>query len=87
MKIKKSKIFLKPWCFGGLLSVSFSLNIKLILDSLLTFNEEFNIPLVFCDRENNTININNCIINNTNLYRTNIINSNKNQNKDEMKKI
>ena len=76
--------FLTPCCYGGLLSVSFNLNIKLVFDSLLTFNEEFNIPLDFFERDNNTINLNNSIINNTNLYQSNIINSNKNQNKDEM---
>ena len=55
--------FLTPCCYGGLLSVSFNLNIKLVFDSLLTFNEEFNIPLDFFERDNNTINLNNSIIN------------------------
>lgn len=77
--------FLTPCCYGGLLTVSFCLNIKLVFDSLLTFNEEFNIPLDFFERDNNTINLNNSInlINNSNLYQSTNINNNKYEKNDE----
>ena len=43
----KKDFFLTPCCYGGLLSISFELNIKIVFDSFLTLNEEFNIPLDF----------------------------------------
>ena len=49
----KKEFFLTPCCYGGLLSVSYELNIKIIFDSLLTFNEEFIIPLDFIPHPNN----------------------------------
>lgn len=49
----KKDFFLTPCCYGGLLSVSYELNIKIVFDSLLTFNEEFNIPLDFIPHSNN----------------------------------
>ena len=64
-KNKENKdFFLTPCCYGGLLSVGYILNIKLKFDSLLTFNEQFNIPLDLFGKQNN--NVNNDIINEIN---------------------
>ena len=56
---KKKDFFLTPSCYGGLLTVDYKLNIKIIFNTLLTFNEEFNIPLDFCERQNASVNNNN----------------------------
>lgn len=84
---KDNKDFiLTPSCYGGLLTVSYSLNIKLIFDSILTNNEEFNIPLDFFEKPNNiNPNQNNNInlINNINhriQENNNNINENSNNN-------
>ena len=56
---KKKDFFLTPSCYGGLLTVDYKLNIKIIFNTLLTFNEEFNIPLDFYERQNASVNNNN----------------------------
>jgi hypothetical protein len=49
---EKNNFFLTPSCYGGLISVGYCMNIKLIFDSLFTFNEEINIPLDFYEKSN-----------------------------------
>ena len=79
-ELKENKNFtLTPCCYGGLLSVSFTLNIKLVFDSLLTFNEEFNIPLDFYEKQEKDV------FNNKNLLNPNNVNENKNENNEDNK--
>ena len=90
-EIKENKdnkdLFLTPCCYGGLITVSYCLHIKLVFDSLLTFNEEFNIPIDFYERQDNDIqNQNNNNLNNSdNLLNSNTkdINNNTNENNNE----
>ena len=76
--------FLTPSCYGGLLSVSYNLNIRIIFDTLWTLNEEFNIPIDFFEKQNNNINtINNnrnSISNNHNSEENNNTNTGDNDN-------